>query len=710
MPLNQKDDFWKNIFKNHVFTYFNGINLALFLWLLQIGQIKNGLFIVAVLFSSFMAIYHSFQARIQLRKLEVFVEEQYELATDPNRSISRAEIQKGDQLCLHLGQQIPSDGLLLEGNLEVDESYLTGEKEEVSKVVHDKLMGGSFVVSGSGVFEASCPSTQSHMEQFLSSTKSIQKKKMGLEKDLDKLIRILSFVLLPIGLAIYFKQIKVSSYSLAVLSCVAAMIGMIPEGLIVLTSMSKMIGALRLSRVRVLTQNLSALENLARVDTLCLDKTGTITTGNLRVKEIQWIGESYEEELAVHMSQESYPNFTQQALLNFLGHREQILDHYLSFSSKRKYSASFQQGTYFYVGSNESLAYPALPVSLQSQQEEGMRILSIGKGSSLESSEVIGYVLLEDELKPGLEFTLAYLKQEKVDLRFISGDNEKTVLALAKKAGLSEFHRSGNTTEEIHYDWQVFGRVRPEQKQEIIAHLQKEGHVVAMVGDGVNDVAALRQADVSISFAKAHGAAKQIADIVFLENDFSKVPYAIEEGRRIIHSISNSATLYFIKTMFTISFTILLFLLPLKYPFAPIQLTLLSAFGVGLPSFLLQWEAHPEPLNPSFFRKAIYRAIPAALNIVLGYLVLAWIHQEDWIILYTALVYLVTLAGLYPPTTWLRKVVLVGMTFGYFLAFTFLWSFFQLGNPMNLLKDTWMWMVILIVQGLYFLWIKKGRF
>lgn len=694
MQHNSTDTFWRDLFFEHILTYFNFINVLLFIWVSSIGRWENGLFMGACLFAVASSVYHSIKARYQLKKMELFVQEKYHSPLKPNLLLLRDEIQIGDQLEITVGQQIPVDAILIEGNLEVNESLLTGEEQEIIKNPGSSLIAGSYVLSGRGILEAMTTAQDSKAEKMIQDARKVKKGKIGLVKELDHFLRLISIVLIPLGVALYVVQINHIGYERTVLSTVAALIGMIPEGLLVLTSMSTMIGALRLSKRYVLTQNLSALENLARVDTICLDKTGTLTTGQLKVKEVDWLEASYENQLRIHMSQELTNNPTQLALQKYLGKDERSVEGYLPFSSKRKYSASkMENGFIFLVGSAESFGSGELPEKLISEQKNGNRVITLACGTGdldqVKNVKAVGYAVLEDELKDHIQETLAYLQQEHVQLRIISGDHERTVSSIARKAGYQNLIRSGNVGKTLDYSLQVFGRVLPEQKKDIIAHLQKEGHIVAMVGDGVNDVSALKQADVSISFESAHAAAKNVSDIVLVHNDFAEVPRAIEEGRRIIFNISNSASLYFIKTIYSLAFTVLLLTLNYSYPFLPIHLTVLSAFGVGIPTFLLQWESHPDPIQKGYFKKAVLKAVPCALYLLMGILVLRHLQLPRWILVWTAMSYIVALVTIYPPKTKMRKIVILLMLMAYGLVFLWLNLHHSLDVPSLQTMNDW---------------------
>ncbi|WP_207120148.1 HAD-IC family P-type ATPase [Bulleidia sp. zg-1006] len=660
----------------------------------------------ACLFAVVTSVYHSVKARHQLKKMELFVQEKYHVYKQ-DKLLLRDEIEVGDQIEISVGQQIPVDAILLEGNLEVNEALLTGEEQEVIKNPGSALIGGSYVLSGQAILKASTIAQESKAEQMIQEARKVKKGKMGLVKELDQFLWLISILLAPLGIALYLVQISKIGYEATVLATVAALIGMIPEGLLVLTSMSTMIGALRLSKRYVLTQNLNALENLARVDTICLDKTGTLTTGQLKVKEVTWLETSYERQLKLHISQETTNNPTQLALQKYFGKQEERLEEYLSFSSKRKYSASkMKDGSIFLVGSMESFG-GELPEKLIWEQEAGNRVITLAQGKGkldqIEGVKAIGYVVLEDELKNHIQETLAYLQNEHVNLRIISGDHERTVASIARKAGYQNLTRSANVNEKLDYSLQVFGRTLPEQKKDIIKHLQQEGHIVAMVGDGVNDVSALKQADVSISFERAHAAAKNVSDIVLVHNDFAQVPKAIEEGRRIIFNISNSASLYFMKTIYSFVLTILLLVLKYSYPFLPIHLTVLSAFGVGIPTFLLQWESHPDPIQKDYLKRAILKAVPCAFQLLLGIIVLRYLQLSRWILLWSAMSYIVALLVIYPPITKMRKIVIISMALAYSLIFLWLMLHQSMDvSSLQSLQDIGILLALIFAQSFFY--------
>ncbi len=712
--MHDKDiNIWA-IVKDHLFNYFNCLNLILFIFVLTTNKLQNGLFIGAVIFSSSLAIYHTLKAKRQLRKLTLFIQEKYTVKRLNDLRLSRDEIQVHDLVTVSFGQQIPVDAVIEDGCIEVNEAILTGEDVDLLKQKGDFVVAGSSVTSGIAKLSALTTASDSQMEKYLASTKEIVKKKIGLEKELDQFIHFMAILILPIGLILYYLQRANSSYEVAVLKTVAALIGMIPEGLVVLTSMAKILAALRLSKKAVLTQNLLALENLARVDTICLDKTGTITSGNLQVKEVYWINKKYVYAFKKHVNQDKTPNATQLACQKYFGYDKEKVDDYLAFSSKRKYSASKIGEDIFLMGSSETLHIDAIPVAMDTLQKQGYRIVVLAKAKGILTKpfdiQAVAYVVLQDELNSSIKETLNYLQKEKVDIRIISGDNEKTVTAIAQKAGLLLRNKSANVNANIDYNLQIFGRVLPKQKKEIVAALQKQGHIVAMVGDGVNDVAALRQADVSISFAKAHGAAKNIADIVLVDNDFKQVPLAIEEGRRIIHNISASASLFFMKTIYSFIFSLGLICFHFTYPFMPIQLTILSVFGVGIPSFLLQIEKHPEPIEKAFLKKAMLRSLPCALHFIIGILFLQSWYLSKWIFIYAAGSYIMTLCFIYPPSTWLRRIVISTMFLAYVIAIYFGHYYLQISLPQFDFSFFLFLVIITIGNYLYEKGIKRWQY
>ncbi|MEY8537184.1 HAD-IC family P-type ATPase [Lactococcus muris] len=641
---NESSKTYGQIFASNLLTFFNTINIVLFVLVLSVGSYRNALFIIVVAVNAGIGLHQEIKARRLLDKLSLLNTSKVKLFRQGKQiELKQEELVLGDIILLGLGDQIPCDSQIIEGQLEVNEALLTGEADALTKKEGAELFSGSFVTSGTAVARVIHVGKDNYIHQLSHEAKKIKKQKRMLRDSLAKVVRIVSFIMIPLGILLYLKLFYVvgTGHKQAVLGTVAALEGMFPQGLILLTSMALTLGVINLVKQKVLVQELHTIDALARVDVLCLDKTGTITTGEMRVEHVEGLAEQPIEYLnpVVGNLLENLPdkNATAQALRkHFAPSKELKAVHVLPFSSERKYSAvEFTDATY-YLGAWQFL-FPHGNSRLQSKAqkyaEKGYRVLALAQSKEPiktnflpEDLHAQALIVISDILRDDAKQTLAYFKKQGVDCKIISGDDPVTVSAIAKSVSLSDAEKyvdvsQVKTDEELEYaveNAQVFGRVSPQQKKRMVQILKQKGHTVAMTGDGVNDILAFKEADCSIAMCEGSEAAKQTANLILMDNNFSAMPYIVNEGRRVINNLTRTGSLLMVRMMFSIALTVLTLFVGNIYPFEPIQLTVLAAFFVGIPSFFLSFESDFSQVRGSFLRLLFERSFPVGLSIAVG--------------------------------------------------------------------------------------------
>lgn len=694
-------------------TFFNLINLALFAIVLLTGNIKNGAFIGTVIANTCIGIYQELKAKKLLDGMHLMVESKcMALRDEAWKEIPVHEIVLDDVIRIEMGMQIPADLEVLEGNLEVNESMLTGEADTVEKHVGDHAYGGTVVTSGNCIGKVYRVGKKCISASIMEEARKYKKARSKLHEDLEKLLKIISFAIVPTGIILYLVQKNGIGlvWQEAAIKTVAAMVGMIPEGLVVLTSVALAVSTMRLSRRQALVQDLFSIESLARVDTICLDKTGTLTAGSMAVTDVIPLFGHNEEEITSVMKSYLYgsekANATQQALIERFGTEAkyaQTSD--LPFSSDRKYAGKSLQGMgSYYTGAVNFLfpqGCPAVMHRITPFLEKGERILvlahsdetEVRKDHVPEDLEPVAMIAIKDVLRDHVQEIIQYFTDEDVTIKVISGDDPATVSSLARQAGIPhadqyvDMSKARLNYEELADQYTVFGRVLPDQKKKLVEAMQANGHTVAMTGDGVNDVPALKKADVSIAMAAGAAAAKDSANIVLLNNDFALMPDILKEGRRVINNISRASSMYLVKTVFSILLSLYVVIMQQSYPFLPIHLTLISTFGVGMPTFVLQMEPSMERVKGRFFSTAFRNAIPSACAVFLASFACLLLRvllklsvEENYAIFVslTGMIYMYTLYRVYQPPTKMRTAVIVSMTILTVAAMLLLKSLLQL--------------------------------
>lgn len=624
------------ILRSNLLTWFNLLNVVLALCLLAVGSYKNMLFILIIFSNAFIGTVQELRARNTIRRLQLLNAPSVHVLRDGREcTVKPAELVRGDLVILRAGDQVVADALVFSGSGHAMESLLTGESDAVPKSENDWLYSGSYITEGRITAQLVWVGDESYAGRLMKEARKTERPKSVLMTELNRLIRFDSIILIPMGVLLFLKQFFLNRNPLpdSVTSSVAAMIGMIPEGLILLTSVAMAVGVVKLGRRNTLVQELYGIETLARVDVLCLDKTGTITTGEMTLEVMEPEETSAEEmkaALARFLGAFDDDSSTLNALRRVVDPLQSSVTATLPFSSARKKSAaSFADGTVLILGAPEFVLGSVFPEKLRQRVNtyaaEGKRVtvLAESRGRIVNEelppvSRILGLCVLSDTLRSNAEETVRYFREQGVALKVISGDHPLTVSRVAKQAGIDGWDRyvdvsSLKTEEELQAacrDCTVFGRVTPDRKKELVLILKQQGHTVAMTGDGVNDIPALKAADCSVAMAGGADAARHAAQLTLMDSDFSHMPAVVLEGRRVINNITRAASLFLTKTLFSFGLGLLTLLFTDAYPYDPIQLTLISTLTVGIPSFFLALEPNNERITGNFLKTVLQRAIP----------------------------------------------------------------------------------------------------
>lgn len=630
----------KEIIKENTINIFNLLNLVLALLVLLVGSPKNTLFFGVVIINTLIGIIQELRAKHTIDQLSVLAKAKATVLRENRlQQIDQAAIVLGDIVYLRSGDQVPVDGQLVAGTgIEADESLLTGEADRVQKKVKDKLFSGSFITAGECFYQGTAVGKDNFAEQLTSEAK---KKKTGsseLTKVLSRMIAVLTVVIIPVGLGLFYSQYQASdSMRQAVLGTVAALVSMIPEGLMLLTSVAFAVGAANLARKKVLVQALPSIETLARVDVICLDKTGTITDGTLKFETalLENISDSrFDVIMGALMQHLNDQNATAQALRQaFPASGDWQAEKVVPFSSARKWSGvTFKEQGSFVIGAPEFI-FKTLPSKMrdkiQPYLEDGQRVLVLVESPETLTEEfvyepqLLATLIISDNLRENARETFGYFAKQDVQLKVISGDHPLTVSKIAQNAGIENaemFIDMSTLSEPIDYDalvaqTTVFGRVTPKQKQFLIRAL-KVNHTVCMTGDGVNDVLALREADIGVAMANGSGAARAASDVILLDSDFARMQNVLNEGRRVINNIERVASMYLVKTIYSLLLAVIFMFITNPYPFEPVQLTPINALTVGIPSFFLALKPSYERIKGDFLNNILRVSLPGALTVI----------------------------------------------------------------------------------------------
>lgn len=636
------------IFRDNICTLFNAINLVLLAALLFVGSYKNMLFIGIMIANTVIGIVQEIRSKKSVDKLTILSEKKVTVIRDGREcEISKDEIVQDDLIMLSRGSQIPADCIVCEGECKVNESLLTGESNLIEKKIGDKLLSGSFISLGKCYATAEKVGPECYAAKINNEAKYIKKVNSEILRSFNFIIKVCTFILFPIGIAFFIRQFNIQGGDLqdTVVGTVAALLGMIPKGMILLTSSVLAVSTIRLTKNKVLVQEMYCIETLARVDVLCLDKTGTLTTDDMDVADIIRLKDSKEIETALssiaHFSEDK--NATMLAVEKFVKDYKYVgCKKFYPFSSETKWSGGdFENGRSYVIGAAEFLfkdrqKYKNVFDAIE-KTSDTVRIVALAssqkslKNGLPDDLEPLALLLIKDKLRENVTDTINYFKEQGVALKVISGDSVKTVQNIAKDTGISGAENAVDMStvktqeelEKVAENCSVFGRVTPQQKKQLVLALKKSGHSVAMTGDGVNDVLALKEADCSIAMAAGSDAARNVSQLVLVNNDFASMPGVVAEGRRTINNLERSSALYLVKTIYTICLSIFFVFFNMSYPFEPIHLSLIGALTVGFPSFVLALQPNKSRVKGNFTYNIIARAIPAAFCTVINIITMA---------------------------------------------------------------------------------------
>ena len=628
----------KQIINSNFCTYINFLNVLLGGAILVAGiiggkffdAIKNCLFMGVIIANSVISTAQEIISKKIIDKLSVLSASKVGAIRDGKEvELSVEEIVLDDILEYKLGNQVVVDSIIREGTVEVNEAFITGESKAIIKKKGDTLLSGSFIVSGFATVQVLHIGADNYISKISKEAKYDKKANSVIMSSFEGLLKVLSIAIIPVGILLLINQMEVTNdITNAIFNTVGALIGMIPEGLLLLTSSVMAVSVARLAKFNVLVQQLYCIETLARVDVICLDKTGTITSGEMRMKEFiadKGVKKDYAERVISNLCYAfKNVNDTMKAIQNkyTLKGTWEVID-VVEFSSSRKYSAAtFKDEGTFYLGAPEFV----LKEQVKNYKEiiekySDYRTLVLAKDGKNEK-QVLGFLIIEDTIRQTAPATLEYFKNQGVRVKIISGDNFQTVASIARRAGLNDVNGvdARTITEENVFEavekYDVFGRVTPEQKKKLIKALQSQGHTVAMTGDGVNDVLALKCADCSIAMASGSDAAKNVSQLVLLDSNFASLPEVVAEGRRTINNVERSASLLLIKTIFTSILVCVCILTKSEYFYLPIQLSLITTCTISVPSFFLALEPNHNRVKGNFMLKVVSKSIPPALTVV----------------------------------------------------------------------------------------------
>lgn len=618
----------KMIICNNLFTLFNFINLILALAICYVGSFKNLLFLGVVICNTLISTIQEIRAKRTIDKLSVLSATKAKVIRNSQEQIIDInEIVLNDIIKYQSGNQVITDIIIRKGKCEVNESFITGEAEPILKKEGDKVLSGSFLISGNITGQVTHIGKDNYVATISSEAKYIKKVKSEIMQSLNFIIKVISCVIIPFGFLLLNNQLSLPDATLkqAVVNTVAALVGMIPEGLVLLTSTVFAISVIRLSKYHVLVQELYCIETLARVDTLCLDKTGTITEGTMEVVDIINLNGNAEQQtdiLNAICTHTEDTNFTIEALKKYFPNKSSkpIID-VIPFSSEKKYSGIICEEGEYLIGAPEFLIDQTKIQKELNEYSQGNRLLLLIHKKNNQTTP-ISLILIRDKMRKDAKETLKFFKEEGVDIKIISGDNINTILTLAKRAGLENPKAIDLSTikeeeiSDICEQYNIFGRVLPKQKKLLIQALKTKGHTVAMTGDGVNDVLALKEADCSIALSSGSDAARNVSQLVLLKDNFNAIPKIVAEGRRSINNLERSASLFLTKTTYATVLALIFIFIEEQYPFMPIQLTLTSAVTIGIPSFILALQPNTDKIKGKFINNVMSLSVPGGLTIV----------------------------------------------------------------------------------------------
>ncbi|WP_270640902.1 HAD-IC family P-type ATPase [Longibaculum muris] len=721
----------KQIIFEHVFNLFNAYNFVIACALVFVQAWSSLFFVVIVSANTVIRIYQEIRSRNMVAKLNLIISPKTKVLRDETiQEIDNEEIVLNDVVYFETGNQVSSDSIVLDTAVEVDESLLTGEADPVLKNIGDHLLSGSFIVSGACYARVEHVGIDNYATHLANEARQRKPVTSELVNVFNKVTKFTSYLVVPLSVLMLYQALGVREESLAtaIVNTSTALLGMLPKGLVLLTSVSLAASVVRLGKRKVLVQEMFSIETLSRVDVLCLDKTGTLTKGKMKVQEVVDLANPLSLDMQKVMSsfvgQSVDNNATYQTLKQYF--QDEIcyeVKNRVPFSSARKWSAQELEGIGTIIVGAPEFIVPQyqLPQYIQEAQNSGARVLMVAHHADfqtfqehLHEATPLALIIILDPLRDDAKETLAFFQENDVDIKVISGDNPITVSSLARQAGVKDAHRyidasTLTTDEELEnaiMNYNVIGRATPKQKHQMILTLQKHKQKVAMTGDGVNDVLALKDADVSIAMGSGSDAAKQISQFVVINGELSTMVDVVKEGRLDINNVTRSASMYYLKTIYTILIAISTVLLNMPYPFIPFQMTLLDNFIEGFPSFMILFEKNIDKQKESIGRHAMRYSLPNALVIVLSVIALKLLApilslelHEVFTILYfsTSLISIHMIYRIYSPINWYRTFVLIIDIIGFCMATYIFWDWLQLA-PLTM--QLFQYILIIIVIGM----------
>lgn len=699
------------IIKKNIFTYFNVIFMILAILVTFAGAFRNLTFLIVVTINVLIGIFQQIRSKMVLDKLSLLDKCKYNIIRDNKEIIVYSdELVEGDYVKLSSGNQVPADGVLVDGKLFVNESLLTGEQDEREKMVNSNLLSGSFVVSGSAIVKLTNVGDESYSSKIMKESKKIKENKTEMIKAIDRIVLVAGIVIIPIGLLLFGESYFVNkfSYSESVVRMVSALIGMIPEGLYLLTTVALALSAMRLAEKKVLLHDMKSIESLARTDVLCIDKTGTITTNMMDVmdifdeNEVSYLDKKKDKkllELANYVNSINDNNATINALREYLKNiSKQKLNmlKYENFNSKNKYSyIKISENITYKLGAPDVLLNKDYNHLISKRIINGERIIVFVKEENNECVPIL-FISLKNEIRKNAGEIIKFFNDREVEIRVISGDNPVTVSSIAKEVGIKNYDlfvdcsllKTRDELKNAVDKYKIFGRVSPEQKREIIKLIKENGLKVAMTGDGVNDILAMKEADCSIAMGNGSDAAREAAQVVLLDSDFGNMRNIVYEGRKNINNITRSASLFTYKNIFSLLLSIYAIIFTIAYPLEPNQVSLGSAFTIGIPAFFLTFEENQKKQqNDEFWKNIFLKSFPSAIISFLAIVcmvkcsVIFDINSND---LTTACSYLFFTGGfiiLYKcvkPLNKYRTIVFIGCILGMIITINMIPDFFSI--------------------------------
>ncbi|AEB81098.1 ATPase, P-type (transporting), HAD superfamily, subfamily IC [Streptococcus suis ST3] len=741
------------IFRRNVFTSFNALNFAIFLALLAVQAWSNLFFFGVIVLNAVSGMLTEWRARRMIDKLNLMNKDFIRVVRDSKTlSLAPEDIVLDDVLLLSAGEQVPSDAIVLEGIAEANEAMLTGESDLIVKNTGAELLSGSYLVSGQIYAKVIHVGAENYANKLMLEAKTHKPIVSRILYNMDKIAKFTGKIIIPFGLALFLEAffIKLLPLKDSVITSSTALLGMLPKGIALLTITSLLTAVIKLGMKNVLVQEMYSVETLARVDVLCLDKTGTITQGKMTVENLLPLTNHYsldtiQQILATYIQTSEDTNSTAQAIRKEYGDLEHHYkaSHIIPFSSDRKWGAmTIENIGRIFLGAPEMLLTQN-PPSVSEAQARGSRVLILALSQqSLPSSqnqlpeniEPLALLEIADPIREDAAETLAYLRSQEVTLKIISGDNPVTVSHIAKEAGFADYDSyidcSKVDDEELIARAEttaIFGRVSPHQKKLLIQTLKAQGHTTAMTGDGVNDILALREADCSIVMAEGDPATRQIANLVLLDSEFRDIPEILFEGRRVVNNISHIAPIFLIKTIY--SFLLGLICIAsialgkaeylLVFPFIQVQMTLIGQFVEGFPPFILTFERNIRPVEKHFLRKSLLLALPNALMVVLSVLIFHLMQVFGYLNLHdmqTLSYYVLGSTGLLAviraclPLTKARLALIIYSVFGFFISSHFLHGLIEI-HPLNShTLPIYSGLMLIIIPVFFWISYKQGAF